>query len=77
MARFDTDWVVQPQKMTRGLKVWMYEEDGFYVCDVKTQAIISCANIVQLICDFLKPDVLKKQNFKNIIHNFASIDGLS
>ena len=29
-TRSDTNWAVQPQKMTRGLKFWIKEEEGLY-----------------------------------------------
>ena len=44
---------VQPQKMVRGLKFWIYQVEELYYLVVKTKAMISWAVTVQLICAFV------------------------
>ena len=54
-TRSDTNGAVQPQKIARGLKSRLYEEedDGtIYVAKVK--GLINCAVTAQLICAFVK-----------------------
>ena len=51
----DKNWAVQPDKMDKGLKFLIQEEEGLYctVCVVKTKVLISCVVTVQLICAFV------------------------
>ena len=50
----DTNRTVQPQKMTRGFKFRIYEEEVlYYRCSARTKALVSCAVTAQLICSFV------------------------
>ena len=51
-TRSETNWAVQPQTMTRGLKFRIKEVKDCTICVVKTNALISCAVTAQLICAF-------------------------
>ena len=54
-TRSDTNRAVQPQKMARGLKLWIQDvvkrDCTIYVA--KTKVLISCAMTGQLICVFV------------------------
>ena len=45
-TRSDTNWAVQPQKVTRGLKFWLKEKEKLYYV-AKTKTVISCAVTVR------------------------------
>ena len=52
--RSDTKRSVQPQKIPRGLKFQIYEEEGlYYLCSENTKALISCVVSTQLTCFFV------------------------
>ena len=52
-TRSDTNRAVKPQKIGRGLKFLIYEEEGFYhLCSVN-KALISCTVTAQLIYAFV------------------------
>ena len=48
-----TNWPVQPQKMARGLKIYIKKVEGLCYLYSKNKALISCAVTVQLICGFV------------------------
>ena len=37
----DINWTVQPQKMSRGMKFWILEEEGLYYLCSKNKGMIS------------------------------------
>ena len=52
-TRLDTNRAVQPQKMARGLKIWISQGEGlFYICR-ENKVTNSCAVTAQLICVFV------------------------
>ena len=51
-TRSDTNRAVHSQKMAKGLKFQIKQEEGSY-CVVKTKALISCTVTAQLICVFV------------------------
>ena len=49
----DKNRAVQPQKMAKGLKFQIKEEEDCTIYVAKPKALISCTGTVQLICAFV------------------------
>ena len=52
LTRSDTNWAVQPQNTTRGLKFGIKEDEGLYYI-AKTKVLINCIVTGQLICAYV------------------------
>ena len=50
-TRSDTTWAVQPMRMARAFKLWIYKVEGlFYLYSEKTKALVNCVATTKLIC---------------------------